>query len=352
VGAGRVDLGSAPQVTQIGGIAENAGAGVAAVGDVNGDGLPDVAISDGARQEAFVVYGRADAAPVDLAHLDAAGLTIDGTGLPGFAGSAVSAAGDVNGDGLADVAITRPAAGGGSVYWIYGRADGGTVHLADLGAGGREQRLAVGAGASALAGGQDLDGDGVPDLVAADPSATAAGVARAGRVWVLSGRGGVARTLRGAHAGDGLGGVVRVSAGGTIAVTAARARNGSGHLVAAAYVLKGAISGALSPRRTGVATLFGGGATIAGLDVVATSDGRSVVAAGVPAQGTAGAAYVVRLDRATHRTLLSNGRRFTGPSPGAAFGAAVALTPSGDRVAVGAPGATGRSGEARILDVS
>jgi hypothetical protein len=359
-GGGTIALASAPGVVRAGGILQNAGTGVADVGDVNGDGIPDVGVTDGAGQAAFVVYGRTGGGTVDLAHLGADGITIDGTGLPGFAGSAISAAGDVNGDGLADVAITRPASpaqGGGSVYWILGRAGGGAV---SLGAGGaaREVRLPVGAGPRALAGGADLDGDGTPDLVASDPSG-------AGRVWVLSfhAPSPVVRTLHGAHAGDGLGGAVAVAPDGRLVLTAEQARTThDAHAAAAAYVVARTVSGALSPRRRGVTTIYGGTAgtdAITSVDARRTTAGRLRVALGVPgyrrdrAHAARGAAYVATITPGARLVRLASSRgviRIDGAAAGARFGAAVALNATGTRLIAGAPDTARRRGAAVVTD--
>lgn len=145
----------------IGGPYYEAGVAVAAAGDVNGDGRGDLLLSaprhgvrctsptDGpcgysSPGTAFVVYGKADQATIDLAHLTAAqGFAIKG--IPGSAGAGsggLAGLPDFTGDGLSAVAVTgaqytrdglhyRPGA-----YVIYGGRHLGTVNLQDIGSHG------------------------------------------------------------------------------------------------------------------------------------------------------------------------------------------------------------------------
>ena len=78
---------------------------VAGAGDVNGDGLDDIAIGAHGVGETYVVFGSMTpfAPSMELADLDGSqGFVLAG---PVGAGSPVSAAGDVNGDGVDDLMI-------------------------------------------------------------------------------------------------------------------------------------------------------------------------------------------------------------------------------------------------------
>ena len=115
-----------------------AGFSVAGAGDVNGDGIDDVIV--GAYQaannsrttsgSAYVVYGGATPAGVDLASLGARGFRIDGAVTGDQAGFSVAGAGDVNGDGVddvivgADLADNNGRSGSGSAYLVAGGVGG------------------------------------------------------------------------------------------------------------------------------------------------------------------------------------------------------------------------------------
>jgi len=88
---------------------------VSAAGDVNGDGFADLLIGandaspNGTYSGAsYVVFGKAGGftVPLNLSTLNGAnGFKINGETAADFSGRSVSAAGDVNGDGFADLLI-------------------------------------------------------------------------------------------------------------------------------------------------------------------------------------------------------------------------------------------------------
>jgi Bacterial Ig domain/FG-GAP repeat/FG-GAP-like repeat len=154
------------------------GAAVAALGDVNRDGFDDILIgaptsgANGAGR-AYVVYGRAKPAKVTLKTLPAKSsertfFELDGASGDS-AGNAVAGIGDLNGDGAADFAVAASAGDGGlgAVYVVYGGALSGALSLAALPAA---SGVTLTGSASApigalLAGGGDVNGDGLPDLL-------------------------------------------------------------------------------------------------------------------------------------------------------------------------------------------
>ncbi|MCA3284844.1 MAG: FG-GAP repeat protein, partial [Roseomonas sp.] len=172
---------------------DRSGFSVASAGDINGDGFADLIIGapyaappfQGARQGgSYVVLGKPDgwASPIDLADIAVGngGFVIHGHEGGTWSGWSVSSAGDVNGDGFADLLIgaprgdvdpNNPFPDTGASYVVFGKATGwgAPVDLAAISAGiggfgifGRD--VGDGAGGSVASAG-DVNGDGFGDLI-------------------------------------------------------------------------------------------------------------------------------------------------------------------------------------------
>ncbi|MEM7204453.1 MAG: integrin alpha [Planctomycetota bacterium] len=172
------------------------GHAVASAGDVNGDGFADVIVGAPGSDRTALDAGSATV----LSGRDGQVLHVfDGSAADDGFGWAVAGAGDVNGDGYDDVIVGAPRSDGvgadaGSAHVLSG-LDGAVLHtFAGLSAGDQLGYAVAGAG--------DVDGDCFADLVLGAPTADNGG-GDSGAVWVHSGAdGSVLLQQLGANAGD------------------------------------------------------------------------------------------------------------------------------------------------------
>jgi prepilin-type N-terminal cleavage/methylation domain-containing protein len=180
-----------------------------AMGDVNGDGIPDLVLGFPHFNNVFVVFGTTTGFPdpLPLSSLNGSnGYELIGS-YTSQDGNSV-AVGDVNGDGVADIVI----AGGGQgvVAVIFGQECGGlwptacspSYTITDAAAGNAPAPAAfintngimfTGMAGNSTYGGTsvavgDINGDGIPDIIMGDSWASPGGVSGAGSVYVVYGK--------------------------------------------------------------------------------------------------------------------------------------------------------------------
>ena len=164
------------------------------IGDVDGDGIPDVVTSAPTRRN-----GGDNAGRIYVYSTGSGRLLWTADGKPGDQlGLGVEGAGDTNGDGIPDVVASAP--GAGKAY-VYSGRDGRLL----LTLTGEAPNDSFGRHVSAAG---DFDGDGRADVIVGAPGNNAGGTG-AGRAYVFSGRNGrILLTLTGERAGDAFGSTV------------------------------------------------------------------------------------------------------------------------------------------------
>ncbi|UJL34966.1 FG-GAP repeat protein [Cylindrospermopsis raciborskii Cr2010] len=169
---------------------DNLGYSISNAGDINGDGINDIIIgaplSDPNDQSnagnSYIVFGSNNgfANIIDISTLDGInGFTVNGGGIGDQSGRSVSAAGDINGDGIDDLIIGAPFADSngddsGAAYLIFGRRSFSslpTINPSNLGDNGfiinglnPQDQLGY-----RVSGAGDINQDGFDDVIIAAP---------------------------------------------------------------------------------------------------------------------------------------------------------------------------------------
>jgi hypothetical protein len=269
------------------------GASIASAGDVDGDHRPDLIVGAPGVDRAYVYSGDPATGFPLLA-------TLEGPERSRF-GASVGTAGDIDGDGRSEVVVGAP-------YFMAAGGHAGRTYVFRVANPTSPLHIVTGSGPTDLLGtdvdgGRDLDGDGVPDFMAAAVGTDISGPKGPGYVRIYSGTdAAVLRTFTTGHPGDLFGfsaafGDACLGSHPTLIAGAPQALNPFNGLRTGRVLVFDAVTGAQITQIFGEHLMDGMGISVAGFGDV-TGDGHAEFLAGAhgmseaPTLWSNGAAFV------------------------------------------------------------
>lgn len=160
------------------------------IGDINNDGIEDMAIASGnaivgendLSGRAYILFGstRSFSSPFDLTMLDGAnGFVVEGVVYNERRGATLAGVGDINGDGIDDVLIGTSNSGAKTIL-LYGSTDFPAL-ITSNDIDGSNGFLINATGATQVDKLGDVNGDGISDFIIATPHWS-------GNTWIIFGR--------------------------------------------------------------------------------------------------------------------------------------------------------------------
>ncbi len=160
------------------------------IGDINNDGIEDMAIASGnaivgendLSGRAYILFGstRSFSSPFDLTMLDGAnGFVVEGVVYDERRGATLAGVGDINGDGIDDVLIGTSNSGAKTIL-LYGSTDFPAL-ITSNDIDGSNGFLINATGATQVDKLGDVNGDGINDFIIATPHWS-------GNTWIIFGR--------------------------------------------------------------------------------------------------------------------------------------------------------------------
>lgn len=213
--SGALNFANADAIYTVSSTGRRVGQSVAAGMDTDGDGVAELVIGgDGATGagEAWLLSGPVSSFDLDSCSTSGACTRLSTTSSSSRFGSVLAGVGDLNADGIDELAVAAPSGGSGQgTVWVLAGPLSGAVSVNSAASELTGTTTSDGAGA-AVVGGEDLDGDGYGDLVIGAPGAGGG----AGSVYVV--RGPVSGAIRLSAADAELWGTAGSGAGAALAL--------------------------------------------------------------------------------------------------------------------------------------